>query len=524
MQGKLSLRIKLILSFGLVSLFLLIVGGIGFFATTKMTQSYSHIAKFDLPNISSLGSMRYHADGLARVTAFLTRPNLSLAEINGQEKRLETHLFEYEKNAKAFLGTDFLKGEEEIYRVASGNWDRMKELSTKIIALAKTGSLKDNEMANRLLTGDFRNESDNCIATIYHLLGLHRDAAKQAVAEATAIERFGTQLSIATVLLGFIIAMTIGFGISRMLSNQLIEVSQQLDAGAKEVATASSQISAASEELSASTTQQAASLQETTSSTEEISSMIQKNSANAKQSCEVSRHSKEMADDGKRVIQEMIAATHSIKVSNLGIIQRVEEGNLEVSEIVKLITEIGNKTKIINEIAFQTKLLSFNASVEAARAGEAGKGFAVVAEEVSNLAHVSGTAAQEITAILGNSIQKVEHIVENTKTKVAEMTAVSQAEIEKGSKVAHRCEEVLDLIFQDVSRVDQMVGEIATASHEQSKGVEEINHAVTQISRSTQQNSVATQQASSTAAELSAQAERLHTMVSHLVNIVHGKT
>jgi methyl-accepting chemotaxis protein len=89
----------------------------------------------------------------------------------------------------------------------------------------------------------------------------------------------------------------------------------------------------------------------------------------------------------------------------------MNKSNDEISSIVKVIAEIGDKTKVINDIVFQTKLLSFNASVEAARAGEQGKGFAVVAEEVGNLATMSGKAAEEISSMLGDSMGKVELIV-----------------------------------------------------------------------------------------------------------------
>ena len=48
-----------------------------------------------------------------------------------------------------------------------------------------------------------------------------------------------------------------------------------------------------------------------------------------------------------------------------------------------------------------------NAAIEAVRAGDQGKGFAVVTSEVRNLAQTSSKAADDITAIVESTIQKI---------------------------------------------------------------------------------------------------------------------
>lgn len=83
----------------------------------------------------------------------------------------------------------------------------------------------------------------------------------------------------------------------------------------------------------------------------------------------------------------------------------------ETSELVDASNSIQSITKSIRAISEQTNLLALNAAIEAARAGEQGRGFAVVADEVRSLAHRSGQATDEVSAITENMSQRVENTV-----------------------------------------------------------------------------------------------------------------
>jgi methyl-accepting chemotaxis protein len=160
--------------------------------------------------------------------------------------------------------------------------------------------------------------------------------------------------------------------------------------------------------------------------------------------------------------------------------------------------------------------------VEAARAGEHGKGFAVVAEEVGNLAQMSGNAAKEISSMLDGSIQKVEGIVQNTKTRVERLVTVGKEKVDTGSQTAQACGDILNEIVAKVGEVNQIIGEISTASQEQAQGVQEINKAMAQLDQVTQQNAAAAEQASSAGESLMTQTAELEMMVGNLRGIVNG--
>ena len=73
--------------------------------------------------------------------------------------------------------------------------------------------------------------------------------------------------------------------------------------------------------------------------------------------------------------------------------------------------QIGSISKTIQDISGQTNLLALNATIEAARAGEAGKGFAVVAGEVKALAKRSSNSTMQISDVINDTRQRIEHLI-----------------------------------------------------------------------------------------------------------------
>ncbi|MFN8369271.1 MAG: methyl-accepting chemotaxis protein [Bacteriovoracaceae bacterium] len=310
--------------------------------------------------------------------------------------------------------------------------------------------------------------------------------------------------------------------LSNSLSKKIQSIALKLISSSKEVAGSSDSISSSSSQLSEAATEAASSLQETVSSIDEISSMVQRNADSASNSTQISAKSSDAASRGKKTVESMVKSIGEISDSNEEIATEMKKNNEDISKIVQVISEIGEKTKVINDIVFQTKLLSFNASVEAARAGEHGKGFAVVAEEVGNLAAMSGKAALEITEMLGSSIKQVTDIVESTKRKVEILVTTSKQKVEIGTKTAHECGEALDEILQNVTSVNEMVREIASASAEQSTGVQEVTKAMQQLDQTTHQNTSVAQETSAMARKLKNQADNLNGSVNELIAVISG--
>jgi methyl-accepting chemotaxis protein len=157
--------------------------------------------------------------------------------------------------------------------------------------------------------------------------------------------------------------------------------------------------------------------------------------------------------------------------------------------------------KTIDEIAFQTNLLALNAAVEAARAGNAGRGFAVVAEEVRSLALRSAQAAKDTSSMIEES----------------------QHRAEQGVSASREVQELLQRIRGNVEEAGTMVREVAAASREQSRGVEQITQAVSQMDQVTQSNAASAEENAAASEELSAQATSLRDTVRTLSTLVMGR-
>jgi methyl-accepting chemotaxis protein len=256
--------------------------------------------------------------------------------------------------------------------------------------------------------------------------------------------------------------------------NELIDVMmklvEQIKATAGEVQLAAEEISVGNGNLSQRTAEQAASLEETASSMEEMASTVRQTAENAAQANQLAIDACAQAEKGGAVVGAAVNAMSGINSSS---------------------SKIADIIGVIDEIAFQTNLLALNAAVEAARAGEQGRGFAVVASEVRNLAGRSATAAKEIKALIQDSV----------------------ARVSEGSRLVDESGRTLEGIVGAVRKVTTIVAEIASASREQSIGIEQVNRAVVQMDETTQQNAALVEQAAASSEAIVDQAHSLNSMI-----------
>lgn len=236
------------------------------------------------------------------------------------------------------------------------------------------------------------------------------------------------------------------------MQHELKKATSHINEISREIVLSSAQQNDAALSISSSASEQASSTQEISATVEEIASTTHLNSENAGETASIM----------KAVVERMIQLE---KVS---------------SESLKSVNDIIEKIGIVNEIAYQTNILSLNASVEAARAGAEGKGFAVVANQVKMLAEESRVEAEIIQSLSELTISKNQQANEFVKT-----------------------------LLDEIEQTSMLIGQISSASLEQSNGTDQINNALQNLNQVAQQNAASSEELAANADELALLANKL---------------
>ena len=473
-----SLKFKLVSAFMTVTLFMVIVAGVGYWCLSKVHTDYDYIAEIVVDNLKTTGDM---GDRLRDM-------HIELVQTEGrgtieEKKKIETIwlklVAEQNDKNKAYESIPFSEGEDKVWHHYKEDWEHYIVVGKSYFQHTLSDSPESQQKAHEIFNKELPDAFTHIRNALSDVWNFHEGVADKKGASADEIYAAANLWNMVISLAGVIFALTIGLYLANLISKAIIKFSHEISASAEQTSTASNELTSASSQLSQGATESAASLEETVSSLEELSSMVKLNSDHAKEANSLSQRSLNSAEHGEKEIGRLIEAM-SVMAKSSG----------KIEEIIN----------VIDDIAFQTNLLALNAAVEAARAGEQGKGFAVVADAVRNLAGRSASAAKDINSLIKENVSRTEdgvHIADASGTALKE-------------------------IVNSVKKVADLNSEISAASQEQANGIEQISKAMNHLDQAIQTNASSSEEVASSAEEMSSQSECLKTLVGELGTFIHG--
>jgi methyl-accepting chemotaxis protein len=232
------------------------------------------------------------------------------------------------------------------------------------------------------------------------------------------------------------------------------------------LAQAANKLKSSTEAISSATTEQAAALEETAASLENLTDRVRRNTEDTNMMATIANEAKMSADNSKAMVENTLVA---------------------INEINTATDEINHAVKVIEDIASQTNILSLNAAIEATRAGALGRGFAVVATEVRKLASRSAEAAKQIK----------------------ELSERAQKQSNDGLTISRQMIVGLETLNTKITMTADIVERVSQASNEQMNGIDQINQAVGELDKATHENSLIIEETDSVAEEVATLANRL---------------
>lgn len=522
--NNLKIKLKLVLCFFIISLFIAVVGTIGIYSMNKITSNSNILYSEDFQSLKNL--QQFNSNILhIRLEVINVVESRDSNEVDKAKKNVDELRKQDDEILKKYKQFNLNDDENKIYEEIKNDLNDYRNSSDKIISLMADEKYDDAMSINKESAATREQLTNN----VDKLIQIIEQKAIQRNDSNSAIYNKSSYTMLMIIALGFIISIVLGIIIATIISNNLKKVllfasslekgdlTQTINIDSKDeigslakalnranmnvrklishIIDGASDISLSGQELSTTTQEVSSKMEKIDESTEQISKGAQDLSAITE---EVSASAEEIGATTNELANRASDAAVSvskIKKRSLQIkkkaAENIEQGNsiyeekkaniIKAIEDGKIVKEVKLMADAIGEIASQTNLLALNAAIEAARAGENGKGFAVVAEEVRKLAEQS---AQAVSSIQSMVIQ-VQTAFEN----------LSQSGDDILNYIVHNVKPSYELLMntgiqyeKDAEFVNEMTEEFASSSNQINEVIEQINQAMQTVSSTAEES------------------------------------
>lgn len=534
--SSLSIRRKIQLGFGCISIFCVVIAVIATLSLSRVNRSTEEIDNNWMPSIRLIADLRFQMTTMHR--SVLNHVMCDSAECEQRYLQLfHQSQDEYTRLRQGYNRYITSDSEKAIAAEIDENMAKYAPLAEQAMSISSSGKKED---AGEFVRKNLRSPYENLASVLNKDIALNNNGADEAAHSAEDTYRSSRTVlfvSVAVILvLSLILAAWIANYIARPLQEAVIvlervadkDLTQTLDVrsedevgkmaralntmteslrkmmseiyhSAEELSSATMQITAAANQTSSSTREQAQHVQQVAVASQEMVSVIADISQNTEQAALASTESAKRAQDGGMVVREAADNMEKISRSNAEIVAKIERlGNSS--------QQIGKVISVIQDIAEQTNLLALNAAIESARAGEHGRGFAVVAGEVRRLAERTRKSSEEIVEMVA--------LIQSETNEALQVTEGGKNTVISGMKKAHEAGSALDQIIAQAQSAGELVSLVATAATEQRSASAEVNESMERISQMIEEASSAAVQTAQSCEGLSRLATNLERTVS----------
>jgi len=522
--SNLRMKFKLILSFGIVALFIAIVGSLGMVNINKIGNNSNILYEEGFQSLKDL--QQFNSNILhTRIEIFNIIENKDGTKVSEIKSKIDGFRKQNDEIIKTYDKYSFNSNEKEIYSQIKMDLESYMNVSDKIVNLV--ADKKYDEASNLIdessvIREKLTNNTDKLVKII------ETKASDINVSSNNIKSKFSNYMLL-DIVLGISIAILLGVSVAIFISRNLRKVLEyakfleegnltqeikinskdeigdlaralntantnvrnlisQIIGGANEISSSGQELSATTQEVSSkveeinnSTEQISKGAQDLSAITEEVSASAQEIGATTNElASRASKAATSVGEIKKRSFEIKKKAEENIRQGNLiyeekknDIIKSIEEG--------KVVQEVKIMANSIGEIASQTNLLALNAAIEAARAGENGKGFAVVAEEVKQLAEQSTEAVSRIQ----NMVLQIQTAFENLSQSGEGMLYY----IAESVKPSYELLLSTGIQYEkDAEFVNEITKEFASSSNQINEVIEQIGEAMQNVSATAEES------------------------------------